>query len=315
MKNNVAIIGGGGFIGSNLTNFLAEKNYNVKVIGRKINLKKFTASKITFFEIDVNNTKDVVEITMDCETVIWLVSSGVPSVHRESLVDDYMTDIQPLVKFLENPKYRPHLKKFVFLSSGGTIYGDPADQIPIKENHEKAPISIYGLSKMISERYIEFLTMGSGFQSFILRPSNVYGVYQNLKKPQGIIGFAFKSILDRSYIDLYSDGNVVRDFLYVSDLCEAIFLCISSNLKKAKTSIYNVGSQEGTTIKEIINKINRIAEQEVLTSVKSPRSFDCNYNVLNNLKIRKDLGWKPNVILDNGLARVWEWIKSQENEE
>ena len=314
MKQNIGIIGGSGFIGKNLTCFFIEEGYSVTVIGRNV-YSKFKNPSIIPIQVDVNNTEQLLKSVQSCEVIIWLVSASVPSTSSESLVDDFSVNINPLIKFLEGTNELPKFKKFIYLSSGGTIYGDFLENRPLDENSSKRPISAYGLSKIVAENYIKFLTNNSRIQSFILRPSNVYGPYQNLLKPQGIIGFAFKSIINNTSIDLYDEGRVTRDFIYVTDLARAVYSCVNSVYEESSTSIYNVGSQEGYTIREILDKIIIIAQKNIHTIPKSSRSFDCNYNVLKIEKIKKDFNWEPEIGIDEGLGKVWDWIKKENNDE
>jgi UDP-glucose 4-epimerase len=269
MKQNIGIIGGAGFIGKNLTDFFIEEGHNVTVIGRNMHSSKYKNPGIIPIQVESNNTDQLLKSVQSCEVIIWLVSASVPSTSNESLVDDFSININPLIKFLERTNELPKFKKFIYLSSGGTIYGDSLENKPLDENSSKRPISAYGLSKIVAENYIKFLTNNSRIQSFILRPSNVYGMYQNLLKPQGIIGFTFKSIINNTSIDLYDQGRVTRDFIYVTDLARAVYCCVNSEYKESSTSIYNVGSQQGYTIKEVLDKINIIAKKSIHIIPKS----------------------------------------------
>jgi UDP-glucose 4-epimerase len=312
MKKHIGIIGGTGFIGQNLATFFNSLNYKVTVVGRSV--AKFHFDGLNAVQIDVNDTDILINSVSNCETIIWLVSSLVPSVSNASLIDDFNNNISPLVRFMEKSSENPQFKKFIFLSSGGTIYGDSLDNKPLDEDSSKKPISSYGLSKIVTENYIKFLTSNAHFESFILRPSNVYGQFQNLIKPQGIIGYAFKSIKNNTPIDLYDNGRVTRDFIHVFDLANDVQACIESEHQEAHTTVYNVASQQGYTIKEILEKINTITGKEILTIPKASRNFDCNYNVLKIEKIKKDLNWQPQIQINEGLMMVWEWIKNSENE-
>lgn len=308
MKKTIGIIGGSGFIGKNLTDFFLKLNYDIVVVSRTYSdLGKL--AKITWIQADVSHTSKIIDGLKNCQTIIWLASSLVPSISNESLKDDYNLNVSPIIDFFENVNQLKELNKFIFLSSGGTIYGNTSENSPITEDHSKKPISSYGLTKIITENYIKFLTQKTGIQSFILRPSNVYGKYQNLSKPQGIIGFAFKAILQKTTLDLYDDGKVTRDFIFVTDLASAINKCINSELKPSTTSTYNIGSEIGYTIKEILNKIEIISQNSLAIIPKSSRNFDCNYNVLNIQKMKKNLDWEPKVSIDEGLENVWNWIK------
>lgn len=313
MINNIkkiGIIGGGGFIGQNLTQFFSERDYNVDVFRRNNSIVPFASEKVMFIAADVNATEELLEKVSDCDIIIWLVSATVPGSTLRSLTDDFNVNVSPLIKFMEGVGKLSSLKRFIFMSSGGTIYGDPIDRQPIKEEAVKKPISAYGLSKIQAEQYVRFLTENQQIQSFILRPSNVFGPFQNLIKPQGIIGYAFKSIINNTSMDLYDEGRVIRDFIYVTDLSAAIEKCLLSPVKPGSTSIYNVGSQQGYTIRQILEKIELIAGTQIKIVNKSSRSFDCKYNVLDIGQIEQELQWNPDTHIDDGLIKVWEWIKS-----
>lgn len=314
MDKSVALIGGNGFIGKNLTNYFLEKDYNVLVIGRNIvedsdNLNGKLINKL----IDVNKTSKLIDVLFEYENIIWLVNDLVPGSTMDCLVDDFTFNITPLINFLENVKKLIILKRFVFISSGGTIYGDTLNRTDLNEDSPKNPISAYGLSKIIAENYINFITKRSSFESIIIRPSNVYGNHQNFKKPQGIVGYAFNALVNNKTIELYGEGKVIRDFVHVLDLAEAIKCCIERNYEIATIKTYNVGSQVGYSVKEVLNMINEISNKKIQTTLKPSRSFDCSYNVLDISKIKNELKWQPKVEIKDGLRSVWEWINYGEN--
>lgn len=314
MDKSVALIGGNGFIGKNLTNYFLEKDYNVLVIGRNIvedsdNLNGKLINKL----IDVNKTSKLIDVLFEYENIIWLVNDLVPGSTMDCLVDDFTFNITPLINFLESVKKLIILKRFVFISSGGTIYGDSLNRTDLSEDSPKNPISAYGLSKIIAENYINFITKRSSFESIIIRPSNVYGNHQNFKKPQGIVGYAFNALVNNKTIELYGEGKVIRDFVHVLDLAEAIKCCIERKCETATVKTYNVGSQAGYSVKEVLDMINEISNQKIQTTLKPSRSFDCSYNVLDISKIKNELKWQPKVEIKDGLRRVWEWINNGDN--
>lgn len=310
MNKSIALIGGGGFIGTNLTNFFIEEDYNVLVIGRSVieDLSNST-DKIKRRLIDVNKTSKLIEALADYENIVWLVNDLVPSASMDSLADDFTFNVTPLIHFLESVNKLENLKRFVFISSGGTIYGDSPSKTFLKEDNIKNPISAYGLSKIIAENYVDFITKRSSFESVILRPSNVYGNYQNLKKPQGIVGYAFNALINNKTIDLYADGEVIRDFIHVIDLAEAIKCCIEKKHEISKVETYNVGSQEGYSIREVLDLINEVSDGNIQTVSKPARTFDCDFNVLDVSKINLQLGWEPKIKIKEGLTKVWQWVK------
>lgn len=311
LKKTIAIIGGSGFIGKNFTKYFSDNNFDVVVIDRHFELKTATPGVI-FTSVDIHHTQELTMAVERVDYVIWLVHASVPSTLDESLIDDFSLNISPLIKFLEKAESLPNMKKFIYLSSGGTVYGDVDANEPIGELHPQNPISNYGLSKSIAEKYIKYLTKNTGFESFILRPSNVFGMFQNLIKPQGIIGFAFKSLHDNKSLDLYDDGRVIRDFVYVMDVANATLKCIQLDLKSGNTTQYNVGSNEGLSIKDVLNKIEKICNKKLVLNHKTSRTFDCSFSVLDTTKINSDLNWKIETNIDEGLIKVWEWINTVE---
>lgn len=312
MNKSIALIGGGGFIGTNLTDFFIAQDYNVLVLGRNVieDAPRLT-HKIKRRLLDVNKTLKLIEALQEYENVVWLVNDLVPSASMDSLVDDFTFNITPLINFLESANRLPNLKRFVFLSSGGTIYGDSYNRTFLKEDHLKTPMSAYGLSKMVAENYIDFITKRSSFESVILRPSNVYGNHQNLKKPQGIVGFAFNALINNRTIDLYAEGQVIRDFIHVLDLAEAVKCCVEKKHEIANVNIYNTGSQAGYSIRDILDIIERIAGEKIQTVAKPARTFDCDFNVLDINKIQSELGWQPKIKIEDGLTNVWRWVQSE----
>lgn len=312
MNKSIALIGGGGFIGINLANYFISKDYNVLIINRsEIENKKLISNKIEKKLLDVNKTSKLIDVLTGYENIIWLVNDLVPNTSLDSLVDDFTFNVNPLIKFLETTPKLIFMKRFIFISSGGTIYGDSPEKIYIKEDYSKKPLSAYGLSKIVSEHYIRFITTKSSFESIILRPSNVYGKFQSLKKTQGIVGYAFDALVNNKPIDLYNDGKAIRDFIHVYDFAEAINCCIETKFEGSRVETYNVGSQIGYSISEVIDLINHISGGRIETLSKPARAVDVNFNVLDIEKIKSQLGWKPKITIEEGLNQVWQWVQSE----
>lgn len=310
-KKSITLIGGGGFIGVNLSEFFVKEGYEVLVVSRSvIDSKNPHCSLFKKKSLDVNKTSLLIDELIDSENIVWLVNDIVPGSSMESLVDDFTFNTSPLIKFLESSHKLINLKRFVFFSSGGTIYGESPNCQKFDENSIKNPISAYGLSKLIAEDYVNFITQKSAFQSYILRPSNVYGNHQNFKKPQGIVGYAFNAALNGKPIDVYGNGQVVRDFVHVLDLAQALKQCVEFKFEKSKVEIYNIGSQEGYSIIEILNLITEITGSHIKYIFKPSRAIDCNFSVLDIQKIKQNLGWYPKIQINDGLESVWKWIKS-----
>lgn len=312
MQKSVAIIGGSGFLGINIANYLMTKGYRILIIARNFDrIKYYSNGDIEFYTIDVNETSKLFDKITDFDKIIWLINNQTPSgTQMDSLIDDFTFNISPLIKFFELLKERAFKMKIIYLSSGGSIYGNSYSKIPFTEKDYKNPISSYGLIKLISEKYLRYLVNNSNIDCTILRPSNVYGKFQNLNKPQGIVGFAFKSLILEERMVLFNNGNIVRDFLFVDDLSFAIHLCLEVHTINNSVNTYNVGSGSGISMTDLVKKISLITGQEMKILNKPSRSYDCNFNVLNTEKIKKDINWYPKVKLNEGLDLVWSWMRN-----
>jgi UDP-glucose 4-epimerase len=312
MKKSIIIIGGTGFIGVNLANYFFTNGYQVCVTGRnKISIDKLISLEIKVSYIDISDTQSLIENANNYENIVWLVTNLIPSSSINSAKEDFDINIYPLIRFINGCKNSGALKKFIFISSGGTVYGNSLNFQPFKENTKLLPISFYGLSKSISESYINFLAIENTFETIILRPSNVYGLNQNLNKPQGIIGFIFDSVINDKSITIYDNGRTVRDFLYVDDLSNAVRLCIEKNNYKRKLTTFNVGSSIGLSITDLIILISKITCKEINVVNLPARPIDCNYNVLDIDKIRKSLTWQPLVKIEDGISLIWNTLLSK----
>lgn len=306
----ISIIGGYGFIGQNICENFDNKNYSLNIIGRNSSNKALNYLNIQEFFLDINDTEKIANIT-DGNDVIWLATSLVPGHHTE-LIKEFEANIRPIIKYLEFVKSnRINIGKFIYISSGGTVYGDSLQEIPISEDYFKNPISSYGLSKLVTEDYIKFLTIDADFQSIIIRPSNIYGRYQNLIKPQGIMGFALKAAKENSSIKLYDDGKVIRDFVHVKDFCSALVKVIESQKISGEFDVYNLGSGTPYTIKQIVEKVKSVTQHFFYIINEDKRPFDCYYNVLNYTKFKDKFNWAPQIDINIGIADTWEWMKNK----
>ena len=312
MNSTCLVIGGNGFIGKNLVFGLLEEGFEVYVVDKFItNYEDYQHPKLHLSEGDINDTAAVAALAKKVTHVVWLIHTTVPSTSMADVEHDLQSNVPPLIKFIQEIKKIETITHFLYLSSGGTVYGDPVEFKPIDENFKKDPISSYGLTKLIAEEYINFLLRESPIHAFILRPSNVYGRYQNLNKPQGIIGHIFKSALNNTSLSIYGDGSIIRDYIHVIDLCRAIVMCLLSDLGAKRPLTVNIGSGIETSINEMLYLTGKTMGADVVHEKLPDRGFDCQYNVLSIDLCTNELGWKPEITLEAGLSDVWLWI--QEN--
>lgn len=311
-KKKVIVIGGNGFIGRNLVNELVNQSFEVIVYDIYIpSAPNEKISNVTYIEGNVSNIDYLYKTSENANAVIWLFHSNVPATSLNEIETDYHINTIPLIQFCRRITKNSKIDRFVYLSSGGTIYGDSTNFIPIKEDYQKKPISSYGLSKLVCEQSLSYIFSNSKINLYILRPSNVYGRYQNLKKPQGIIGLTFLALMSNQPIIIFGSGLIIRDYIHVFDLSQSVIKCLNHENIDSSEFILNIGSGQGVSINEITSQMSLIANKPYIIDRRPDRSFDCKYNVLDISKAKEVLKWGPTISINTGLTDVWDWIKSQ----
>ena len=196
MNKSIVLIGGSGFIGLNFANYFFSKNYRVRIICRnKFDMSRLISNNIEIHILDIKETHKLLDAISGFENIIWLANTLIPGIKIINETDAFNDNVLPIINFFKNNNDTVYFKKFIYISSGGTIYGNNESNSPSNETSKTDPISLYGKIKLQSENYIKYYSNTVKSDIYIIRPSNVYGIYQNFNKPQGIIGFLFKSIL------------------------------------------------------------------------------------------------------------------------
>jgi UDP-glucose 4-epimerase len=304
-KSSVAIVGGSGFIGVNLADFLSKKGYKVISISRSNVIKK----NYQAYSENLTNTEALVKLTQNCDTIVWLANNSVPASGNNDLEKDFQENTSPLIKYLEAIKALASKKLFIYFSSGGTVYGNNVSNKRINETTKLDPISKYGFSKKITEIYLTEASKESSIKSIIVRPSNVYGPNQNFKNNQGLIGYCLNAIRSNTPFTVFGDGNIIRDYLFIDDLSSAIELIITYQNLISSQCVFNLSAGVGHSINEVIKLIEDITEKKLEIIKKPHRDFDCLYNVLDNSMANKEFNWKPEISLKEGIARTWQFIE------
>lgn len=302
------VLGGGGFIGSNLVHALVAKGACPRVFTRP----SFSTSKLA-------NILDQVEILhgdfMDdvalrraiqgVETVFHLISTTFPSMTLESSVYDVLSNLLPTVRLVETCLAHG-VKKIVYASSGGTIYGEP-QVIPITEEHPLIPKSAYGQSKLTIENYLNFYARSTPLEVNVLRISNPYGPWQNPFGIQGIVAVAMGHAYYNSVLKIYGQGESVRDYIYIDDVIDAMWRIAET----PGSGIVNISSGQGQSVLEMVHLIEDIIGAPIRKEFLPLRPGDVKVNILANEKARHVYGWQPRTSLQEGLSRTWQWFKTR----
>lgn len=298
------LIGGEGFIGCHVARELLQGGSNVRILTRSNNSSSVVelGLDVEFVRGELQNEMIVKSALRGVDFVVHLVSSLWPSSTIGDGLKDLVSTLVPTVRLLELAA-STNVQKVVFISSGGTVYGD-AKSIPIVEDTLLAPTSIYGLSKKTIEEYLRFYAKEFQLNSTILRISNPYGPGQSAKRKQGIVAVAFDCLLNNQPFYILGDGDAVRDYIYIKDVASAIVKSLQSNCG----GTFNISSGKGVSVKQMLDYIELVAGRSIQRQFVAARSSDVTTSVLSNDFARRELRWYPETNIMDGLTRTWNWV-------
>lgn len=302
----VLLIGGCGFIGSHVADSLLEHGHAVRIYDRRPEQFRAALPGVDYIMGDLSDTAQIFEAMNGVDAVIHLVSTSVPSTSNLDPVADIKGNLINTVRLLEMMR-AAEIKKLLYLSSGGTVYGIPKTD-PVAEDHPLHPISSYGIVKVAIENYLQMERHLHGLQHVVLRASNPYGPRQGHGGIQGVIGTHLWRAARGEAVEIWGDGSVVRDFIYVRDLAD---LCVAA-VQSDCAGVYNAGYGQGASINEIVAEISAVTRDApgvTFAPVYKPgRSFDVPRVVLDTTRARVDFDWAPKVSLQDGIAKSWDWV-------
>jgi UDP-glucose 4-epimerase len=302
------ILGGGGFLGSHLSDTLLALGHAVRIFDRP-NLVRFRSFQrneaVEWYEGDFINREHVAEAVSGCEVVYHLVSTTLPRSSNENPAYDVETNVIGTLHLLEAAR-KFGIRKFIFVSSGGTIYGIP-QETPIKETHPTEPICSYGISKLAIEKYINLFHLLHGMEYCILRLANPFGERQRVAAAQGAVTVFLDKALRDEEIEIWGDGSTVRDYFHVSDAVSAMTRALSY---EGSSGVFNIGSGVGQSLNEILHEIEALLGRSLKRSYLPARAFDVPASVLDISKAAEILGWRPQLSFAEGLSRTARWLKS-----
>lgn len=308
MTVRILVLGGTGFIGSHIVDALLASGHHVKILGRTL---KYTHSEypdlVEFIQADFGDSLAVFEALTGVDIVIHLVSSTVPSSSNLAPVADIQSNLINSVK-LFNAMHEMNVKKIIYFSSGGTVYGNPT-QTPIPESHPTHPISSYGITKLAIENHLFMQQELYGLQSVVFRLSNPYGPRQGHLGSQGVIGTFLKQIMDGKVIKIWGDGSVIRDYIYISDAVSACMKAVDSDI----TGTFNIGSSCGHSLIDIVKEIEACTKRKAVIVFEKRRSFDVKEVVLDTTFAQRNLQWLPRHTLQQGIKLHHEWLVNADN--
>lgn len=303
----IVLVGGNGFIGKHLNLALHNAGCEVVVVTRTAVSKEDEVSWAKYVVGDYGSPNLLASALEGADSVVHLAHDSLNINRLCDMTAEYERNIQPSINLME-ACLSAGVRRLVFVSSGGTVYGNPAVAHPLKESEATNPISLYGTSKLTIEQVARLYFHQRGLPVIIVRPANAYGPGQIPFKGQGLVATAFASAINNQQLTIFGNGEAVRDYVHVDDIADAIMRLLQLG---AVGEVYNIGTGIGTSILSLL-------EEHILPIVKSRgygidiklehnRTIDVAYNVLSVEKTDNAIGFNPRD-LSVGLEDSWAWV-------
>ncbi len=311
MKYKKALVtGGAGFIGSHLVDTLYKNNIEVLVVdnlltGKKENLKSLDLENIIYGDVGSEDAlENIRNFNPDVCFHLAAQSSVVISV-EDPLLDFEHNLLQPvqLIKTL----LATDCKKFIFTSSGGTIFGEPKVIPTSEEDYAGEPVSPYGLAKKKLNELIEVMLQNTEMSYSILNLSNVYGPRQDPHGEAGVMSIFTGKLLNNEIPTIYGDGEQTRDYVYVLDVVDALLKSSESE----ENLFLNIGTGVETSVNELVSILSEKISWDGEAEYKPKREGELLRSVLNNQRAKDQIGWEPANTLDTGLEGLIDWFKNK----
>ena len=300
------VIGGNGFIGSHIVDALLASRWQVAVYDHSPERYRPPSTDVEYVIGELGNRGLLAAALPAADVVFHLASTTLPQSSNESPEFDIRSNLIDSVRFLE-ACVESRVGKVVFVSSGGTVYGIPSSPL-VREGHSTSPICSYGIIKLAIEKYLHLFKHLFGLSYAILRPSNAYGQRQNPSSSQGAVAVFLGRAARGLPIQIWGDGEIVRDFIHVSDLAAAGLAAATSS--EGSHPIFNVGSGQGTSLNQLLETMENVVQKPLQVQRLPGRSFDVARIGLDIEKARTELAWTPKISMEQGILDTWNWVRT-----
>lgn len=302
MSKAVLVLGASGFIGRQISESLARSG--TPVIAATRSPAAFEAAGISSWVSPFDDPSHFLQLLPACKAVVHAASISTPgSSAAKPQLDGNLRTTLSLIEALQG--YPSH--RLVYLSSGGTLYGDRVD--PAKEGDPLRPRSYHGAGKIAAEFFIRAWSEQYGGTAVILRPSNIYGPGQRSKHDFGIVPTAFDRLVRNAPLTILGDGNSVRDYLFIDDFVRLCTKALAHELTPG-THVYNAASGESLRLDALLDAIDAITGRPLLREYHAARTVDVHRVRMDITSSQAQLDWHPQVSLEEGLRRTWQWFNS-----
>lgn len=303
---NCLVLGGRGFIGSHLVDALLERGHSVCSFHRPVGPGDFIDRPrhpaLRDFEGDLTNERQLADALRGIDVCFHLISTTLPQSSNADPQFDVRSNVLSALNLLTHA-VKAGVRKVVFVSSGGTVYGIPKGS-PIRETHPTDPVCSYGITKLAIEKYMGLFRHLHGLDCTVLRIANPFGARQRMHSGQGAVAVFLGKVLRGEPIDVWGDGSVVRDYIYISDVIDSL---IAAMEYAGPEYVFNIGSGRGHSLNEVLQTLEDITGLPARRNYLAGRSFDVPSNVLCIERATSELHWAPRVPFEEGLRKFAEW--------
>jgi len=301
------LVVGCGFIGSHVVTELASQNRPPRVLTRS-QLPDAVARAITPGDLTLGDAGDADTLDRALAGVRHVIYSAGGLLPADSQADperDAALTLRPLRAVLRALRGRP-ATRLTYISSGGTVYGDP-DELPVPESAPVHPRGSYGELHLTCEREIERDRTEHGLDARVLRCSTVYGERQQPDRGQGVVPTFLHRVEQGQPIELYGGERTIRDYIYVGDVAKAVVALLD---RHEGEPVLNLGSGEGTSLTEVLRLVERQVGREAVVRQHPERDFDVREIVLDTTRLQKLIEFRPTPLV-SGIARTHDWLSAQ----
>ncbi|MHB1679146.1 MAG: NAD-dependent epimerase/dehydratase family protein [bacterium] len=303
----ILVTGGAGFIGSQVADMLIAKKHDVIIIDNLSSGFEYNVnSEAKLIKADITDFGIIEEIlTEEKPEIVYHFAAQIDV--RKSVSDpifDAKTNIMAtlnLIKLSNDFK----IKKFIFSSTGGAIYGDTDDR-PTKENHPEWPLSPYGIAKLATDKFLNYYFEIFGLKYVSLRYGNVYGPRQNPHGEAGVVAIFLNKMLNNEQPIINGDGNQTRDYVYIEDVVNSNIIALENF---DKVGIYNVGTSLEISVNDLFKEINKNFNYKFKEIHGAAKLGEQKTSCLSYEKIEKEMGFKPKINFSEGIKKTYEWFK------
>jgi len=298
----ILVTGGGGFLGSNLVNRLTTIGANVVVLDLAGGSKCDSNRQVQWIEGDFANPNVIDSALRGIDIVYHLAWTTIPATSNKNPEFDVSSNLIGSIRLFD-ACVRNDIKKVVFSSTGGTVYGDATTGL-ITETSPTNPQCSYGITKLAVEKYLGLFAHLNKLNYVVLRVSNAYGPHQDPKSRVGFIGAALTAAVKQQVLDIWGDGQIIRDYVFVDDIIDAMVLASAPDFANG---VYHVSSGIGLKLNELVSILTVVSGLPIQVNYGPGRGFDVKRVVLDNSKLCA-MGWSPKKDINDGIRRTLKWM-------